>query len=97
MRFVLQRLGRDLETKAVVHYCIQRRIPYRVGHGDPARVKLEEEEVPVGIVEWFQKVSGLGTEPPDYYPDFLASLLGRDVWPEERWDAGLSEKNLKLI
>lgn len=57
--------------------------PYRVCKDG----KVSGDEVPLGSVEWTEKVLGRPIV-PDFHPEFLSHLLFRKTWASDSWPLG---------
>jgi hypothetical protein len=70
------------EEKAIISYCILKRIPYKLCNrlGD-----RPEGYIPSGRVDWCEKFLPSEKTIPDYYPDFLKDHLYRKVWKSTLW------------
>lgn len=78
MRFAIQPHYQDRGVTAVASLCTTRIC--KDG-------KLQDGEVPLGSVEWTQKILGRLVE-PDYFPDFLKDHIHRKVWRADKWPIG---------
>lgn len=72
----------DTETKALaIHAALTREIEL---HYFDRADQVPEDYIPQGTIEWVTSVLGY-TPRPDHYPPFLAHLLFRKIWKEEKW------------
>lgn len=82
MRFILESIV-DIEEKAVYNYAQKHKIPVVKGFIK----EIQDDDIPVGGVDFFLKCSGLQYE-PCYYPEFAKEYLHRNVWKETNWPLG---------
>lgn len=76
-----QRLD-DKEEKAILHYCIMDRIPYKFC-SSPGEAPTGY--IPVGTVKWCENFLPKDRVVPNYYPDFMKDYLFRKVWRADTW------------
>lgn len=87
MKFVIQNsVKNEKEAKTVAFYCITNNIKYRISKEKDDFI--QEDEIPIGYIKWFEKVSHLTINKPEYYPEFLQPLFGRKIWYTEKWPIG---------
>lgn len=83
--FILQREQKDSkESLAIVYTASYYKIPIKVISNHKEMI---DNWVPVGSVEWIEKILGRHIT-PDYYPDFLKEYLNREVWKDDKWPLG---------
>jgi hypothetical protein len=78
MNFVIQSGYHDRGVTAVASLH-----PYRISKSH----LIEPHEVPLGSVEWTQKVLGRNIT-PDYFPKFLSPFFHRKIWSSDKWPVG---------
>ncbi len=85
LKFAISTRSRnDHEAGTVVAHCIRNDLTYRM-FAKPEDVP--SDFVPVGTVDWVEKVLGYNDE-PNYYPSFLAAHLHRKIWRADKWPYG---------
>lgn len=79
--FVKQQGDSTTEAMFLSAYCIQNDITLL------KQSTIPEGYIPSGSVEWIEEL--LGREIiPDYYPEWLSSILYRKVWKSDKWILG---------
>lgn len=82
MKFAIQTSDRNNhEAQAILWYCTMEKLE-RIVVNNPTDVP--KGYVPVGKVNWVEKVIGR-VETPDYYPAFLYEWVKRRIWSPLEW------------
>jgi len=80
--FAIQKNRHYKEEITIIHHCIMNKIPYKFCNKSQ---DIPEGFIPIGSVEWIDKLLLKEKTIPDYYPDFLKDYLFRNVWKTDKW------------
>jgi hypothetical protein len=83
--FILQREQKGSKENLAIHFSASyHKIPFKIVSNYK---EVPSSWIPVGSVEWVEKILGKHFI-PNYYPDFLKDYLNRKVWQTNEWPLG---------